>query len=71
MSPELTMATIATEILTLSEKLMSKAKKAITQKVCRAPHPKIDCFSKITDVFLTTLKRIALFLLFHGILHPD
>ena len=39
------MATITTEILTLSEQLMSKLKNAITQNVCRVPHPRIDHYN--------------------------
>ena len=47
--PELTIATMATEMLTLSEKLMRRLRKASNENVCRAPHPT----KNTRDVFYT------------------
>jgi len=60
----LTIATIATEILTLSEELARRLKNASKENVWRAPQPKI--MRKLFTLFTKQLKRLLKSIMISG-----
>jgi hypothetical protein len=62
--PDLTIATIATEILTLSAELTRRLKNARKENVWRAPQPKI--MRKLFTLFTKQLKRLLKSIMISG-----